>query len=81
MIVDPMVSYDQMQVNEQMQMPVSSTDRFFDAIGQTNFLLDDINDDGKGAYEDCEMINENNSQSEFKFEDLQDLTPVELEAK
>ena len=76
-----MVSYDQMQVNEQIQMPVSSTDRFFDAIGQTNFMLDDINDDEKGAYEDCEMINENNSQSEFKFEDLQDLTPVELETK
>ena len=54
-----MVSYDQMQVTDQIQMPVSSTDRFFDAIGQTNFLLDDINDDGKGAYEDCEMINDN----------------------
>ena len=64
-----------------MQMPVSSTDRFFDFIGQTNFLLDDINDDEKGAYEDCEMINENYSQTEFKFEDLQDLMPVELESK
>ena len=62
-------------------MPVSSTDRFFDFIGQTNFLLDDINDDEKGAYEDCEMINENYSQTEFKFEDLQDLMPVELESK
>ena len=44
-------------------------------------MLDDINDDEKGAYEDCEMINENHSLSEFKFEDLQDLTPVELETK
>ena len=81
MIADPMIPYDSIQVTDQMQMPISSTDRFFDAIGQTNFMLDDINDDEKGAYEDCEMINENHSLSEFKFEDLQDLTPVELETK
>ena len=43
------------------QMPINATDRFFDYIAQANFMLDDINDDEKGAYEDCEMINEDQS--------------------
>ena len=55
------------------QVPVNATDRFFDYIAQANFMFDDINDNEKGAYEDCEMINESQSQTEFKFEDLQDL--------
>ena len=68
MMIDSVMSPNQLIGMEQenfAQMPASSTDRFFDFIGQTNFMLDDIIDEGKGAYEDCEMINENLSQPDF----------------
>ena len=84
MMIDSVMPSDQMMGIEQenfAQMPASSTDRFYDFIGQTDFMLDDIIDEGKCAYEDCEMINENLSQTDFQFEDLQDLTSVELETK
>ena len=50
---------------DEMNMPITSTEKFMDIINQTDFMLDE--DDGQAGYEDCEMIGESESPYQFSF--------------
>ena len=74
MVQDAGTPFDQQQMHpaamdDQNMMPITSSDMFFDIIEQTDFMVEDNNDDeGLGGYADCEMMPNEPDHAPFIFE-------------
>ena len=53
-------------------MPVNSTEKFVDILEETDFMIEDDDDEGVGGYADCEMLADPEPTT-FRFENLADL--------